>query len=56
MRWYHKLSYRIFYYLWTPLLKERPDLLRAIIEYSEGWLNQREEEIQARRKSFKLIK
>lgn len=55
MKWYHKLSYRIFYWLWTPLFKARPDLLRAILNYGEGWLDQRDEEINSRRQSFRLV-
>ena len=33
-----RLIYRIFYYFWNPILKQRPDLVVAVRDYMDEWI------------------
>ena len=56
IRFYHMWVYRLYYQMWTPILRSRPDMLKAMIDHQLGWLNQREDEIKQARSEFKVIK
>lgn len=32
IRFYHMWAYRLFRYLWTPILKERPNMTKAMAD------------------------
>lgn len=42
VRFYHWWVYKLFYKMWEPLLKERPDLALFMQEYMKGYLEQEE--------------
>lgn len=48
--------YRLFYWLWTPILKDRPDLVKLILSTNLEWLANREKLVQERRATFKVVK
>ena len=48
--------YRLFYWLWTPILKDRPDLVKLIMSTNLEWLAAREKIAQERRATFKVVK
>lgn len=49
-------AYRLFYWLWTPILKDRPDLVKMIMTTNLEWLVNREKLAQERRAAFKVVK
>lgn len=56
IRFYHWWIYKLYYRIWNPIFTENPDMVRAIRDWNQDWLDQREYEIQQRRKSFYLVK
>ena len=47
--------YRFFYWMWTPILKERPDLVKLMLEHNFIWLSHREKEALDRRATFRIV-
>ena len=56
LRFYHIWVYKLFYYVWTPVLKTRPDIVQEMANWNNGWLAQHEAEIQKRRSQLKVVK
>jgi hypothetical protein len=48
--------YRLYFWIWTPILRSRPMMLKGMIEYQIEWLNRREDEVKQARSKFKVIK
>jgi hypothetical protein len=36
--WFHMLVYKLFYTVWTPVFKKRPDLVIAFRDYMDSWI------------------
>jgi hypothetical protein len=56
IRFYHMWVYRLYFWIWTPILRSRPMMLKGMIEYQIEWLNRREDEVKQARSKFKVIK
>lgn len=56
IRFYHMWVYRFFYWVWTPILESRPDIVIAMRDWNQQWLDRREYEINARRSNFHIVK
>lgn len=55
IKFYHWWIYRLFFRVWTPIFKERPDIHKAFVKQGVDWIEKREQEIKERRSSFKVI-
>ena len=38
IRFYHWWIYNLYHYFWTPILKERPQMVKAMRDWCEQWL------------------
>ena len=38
VRWYHIAVYKLYFWVWQPLLKQRPDLVRMFRDHHDDWL------------------
>lgn len=61
IRFYHRWIYRLFYSLWDPILRERPEIVKTFRDASDSWLQQKEREERAReaeerRKNIRIVK
>jgi hypothetical protein len=48
--------YKLFFWIWTPILKTHPHFVRAIRDWLQAHLDHREYEIQERRNNFYIVK
>ena len=55
IRFYHWWVYRLYSYMWTPIFKRNPQMVRGMIDYMEGWLDQQEREIKEKMK-LRIVK
>lgn len=55
IRFYHWWIYKLFYKFWTPILKDRPDMLKLIIDNGNSWLVKKEDTAQERRSKFRIV-
>lgn len=56
IRFYPIWFYKLFYYFWNPILKQRLDIVKMMRNSNNQWLENREQQIKEKRKSFSLIK
>lgn len=42
IRFYHMWAYWLYFVVWTPLLRNRLDILRKQIEWMQDWLDKNE--------------
>lgn len=55
IRFYHMWVYRLFVWMWTPIFKSRPEIHKAFVEWGQGWVAQREAQIQSKRDAFHVV-
>lgn len=56
IRFYHMWVYRLFYRVWSPILKTRPDIVAAMHAYTQDWIDQEAKLVQERRDTFTVVK
>lgn len=39
IRFYHWWAYRLYRWLWTPILSERPSMVKAMRDWKSDWLS-----------------
>lgn len=39
IRFYHWWAYKLYFWLWTPILESRPAMVEAITNHMNRWLN-----------------
>jgi hypothetical protein len=40
IRWYHWLVYKLFYRMWNPIFKSRPDMAKFFVDYMNQWVKE----------------
>lgn len=38
IRFYHWWIYKLYHWAWNPILRERPEMVNAIVDYMIDWL------------------
>lgn len=38
IRFYHMWVYKLFYYVWDPILRSRPDLVVLMQQHTDHWI------------------
>lgn len=40
IRWYHWMLYKVFFYVWNPILNQNPQMVRVILQHLNAWMKQ----------------
>lgn len=51
IRFYHWWAYRLYRWLWNPILEERPEMVKAMRDWNQSWLQHRAREVNQRKLS-----
>lgn len=38
IRFYHWWVYKLYFYLWTPIYEDKPEMIKGQVEWMEEWL------------------
>lgn len=55
IRFYHLWVYRLFFWVWTPIFRARPDIHQAFVQWGQGWIDRREAQIKEKRDAFHVV-